>query len=345
LSVFVVDISNWQQNVDMSPWKAAGIQGCIAKALEGMTGVDAKWYQNKAKMLAWGGVPGAYHYLNNIHTGAEQCNAFLDLVPGNFIHALDVEGPGIGLQRVDDWFAAYRRRYPHKTVWLYTNYGMWTQVSKIPGSVNAPARWGPVVIWVAGAYAGAYQPGTDDFRKIWARVPAGCDGGLPFLGFDEYAAMQYTGSADVPGVPTPCDMSIFGGTAAGLRAYTGTGAVDDMSQADVDAINKHIDDAFRANYDEIGAAAAKALLSSNLGSSGPNVAVALQSGFQLAQKIQAQTDTLEASAAAEAASDAALQTALDTLNAKVGSGGAGQLTKADLLEALGAIRLTTDPAP
>lgn len=111
---------------------------------------------------------------------------------------------------------------------------------------------------------------------------------------------------------------------------------DDMSAEDVKAINAHTDAAFRANYDDIAAAVTRTLLGAGLGSSGPSVAVALQSGFQLAQQIQAQTDTLEAS-------EAALQAGVDALNAKLGSGGSGELTKADLLEALGAVRLTTDP--
>jgi hypothetical protein len=237
VTCYVVDISGWQGDVDMSPWLGAGIEGCIAKALEGMTGVDKKWSANKAKMLKWGGVPGAYHYMNNIHPGGDQCNAFLDLVPANFIHALDAEAPGP--LDVDGWFKAYRRRYPNKVVWLYTNYGMWRQRSKIP-DMDVPAKYGPVVMWVAGVKPGTYQSGTDDFRKIWSRVPAGSDGGLPFLGFDTYAAMQFSGSASVPGVSGPCDMSIFGGSPAELRAYANTTGDDSMSAAEVQELKDWI---------------------------------------------------------------------------------------------------------
>jgi hypothetical protein len=335
---YVVDISNWQGDVDMSSWLGIGIQGCLAKALEGMTGVDAKWYQNKAKLLKWGGVPGAYHYINNIHTGADQCNAFLDLVPANFIHALDAEGPNIGLQRVDDWFAAYRKRYPHKVVWLYTNYGMWTQVSKIPGNIDAPNRWGPVVIWVAGAYAGAYQSGTDDFRKIWSRVPAGADGGLPFLGFTEYVAMQYSGSADVPGVSGPCDMSVFGGAVTELRKYTQTSTTEEdmpLTNADADLIINRL---LQHNVDAT--------------ADGPQTVVAMLAraahysleARNFGQQIAAATDTLEASETAQAkvlaaiqaaqADDVSVATLTQVLNDKLGTGPGGGLTKEDVAAAL-----------
>jgi hypothetical protein len=88
-----------------------------------------------------------------------------------------------------------------------------------------------------------------------------------------------------------------------------------------------------------------------IGRSELNAAQTLQNAANGVAVVVAATDTLEQSQAAQSValadlrvSDEALQAGVDTLNAKLGSGGGGELTKADLLEALGAIRLTTDPA-
>lgn len=240
--IYCADISNWQGDVVMSTWPSIGIHGCFAKALEGMTGVDVKWRRNKGLLAGMAGpsfVPGAYHYANNIHPGADQCRAFLDLVSGDWMHGFDVEAPGP--IDVDGWFREYRRHYPNKVVALYTNIGMWKSRSLVP-VFDVNARWGPVEVWVAGAYPGAYQSGTDDFRKIWSRVAAGADGGLPFLGFDRYALMQYSGSATVPGVPGigNCDMSVAASIDVLKRLAATNGGSDDMSQADVDAIKAYL---------------------------------------------------------------------------------------------------------
>jgi GH25 family lysozyme M1 (1,4-beta-N-acetylmuramidase) len=228
--LFVADISEHQGNVSMSTWRSVGIQGCIAKALEGVTYHDPQWAANKAKVVDAGIVPGAYHYINNMHSGAEQARAFVAVAPANFIHAIDVEAPGpIDLE---GYFTEYRKHYPEKPVLIYTNHGMWRQICKLP-EIDAAARY-THHLWVAGSAPGLYQPGTDDFRNIWKRVRAGSDGGLPFLGWQTYDLMQYSGSATVPGVARTgnCDMSVFGGTVEQLKAFTGTGKVDDVVTSD-----------------------------------------------------------------------------------------------------------------
>jgi GH25 family lysozyme M1 (1,4-beta-N-acetylmuramidase) len=223
--VFVPDISNWQGDVDMSSWWGMGVRAVIAKALEGMTGVDKKWARNKQLLANSNFVPGAYHYQNNVHAARDQCRAFLDLVPGNWIHGLDVEAPGP--IDVDGWVNEYRNHYPDKVLLIYTNEPMWRNRSLVKVT-NAADRYGPCAIWIAGAYRGAYQAGTDDFRKIWSRVPAGADGGLPQLGFTEYAIMQYTGSARVPGVSGPCDMGVTGSVDILNQLASPNGGKEDM---------------------------------------------------------------------------------------------------------------------
>lgn len=308
MSVFVIDISNWQDDVNMSTWSAMNVRGCIAKALEGMTGVDKQWANNKAKLLQMKGpnfIPGAYHYMNHVHPAADQCKAFLDLVPSDWIHALDVEAPGP--LDVDGWFAEYRKHYPDKTVLLYTNEPMWRQISKV-GVIDAASRYAPVQVWIAGAYRGAYQAGTDDFRKIWSRVPAGADGGLPQLGFEEYALMQYSGSAAVPGVRGDCDASVAGSVNVLKQLAAVNTQEKDMplSTDDLNKIGTLVDQKLQDNVVDI----VNAILGAKLGTSGPNVAVALQSGYVNTVKALQGLDNVPTSDEAKAIAEAAVQEVL-----------------------------------
>jgi GH25 family lysozyme M1 (1,4-beta-N-acetylmuramidase) len=375
--VFCHDISNWQGDVDMSSWLSMNIHGCFAKALEGMTGIDRKWSVNKKKLGAMAGpdfVPGAYHYMNNIHPGGDQCRAFLDLVPGDWMHGFDVEAPGP--LDVDGWFKEYRKHYPNKVVALYTNEPMWVNRSKVP-KMDVPKRYGPVEIWIAGAYRGAYQAGTDDFRKIWSRVPTGADGGLPQLGFETYAIMQYSGSAKVPGVSGDCDAGVAGSIDVLKRLASRNGASDDMSQADIDAINSHLD----SKIDDIAALAAKqvwtALITSDWDGKPASAAALLAStnrysieaaysgkrpagngapgtltyaGQLFANVLAAvsNTDSVEAALATLAAAEkdnATVDQVAQLLNEKLGNGPGGQLSKQDVLDAIRQVVLTTRYVP
>jgi hypothetical protein len=109
-----------------------------------------------------------------------------------------------------------------------------------------------------------------------------------------------------------------------------------LSAAEVDQINAHIDAAFRANADPYAAA----LLATNLGSSGPNVAVALQSGFQNTQKIVAQTDTVEATLVTINGKLDAIAASIANLSTGSGTPVDAAVVRAALLDVLGGIRLT-----
>jgi GH25 family lysozyme M1 (1,4-beta-N-acetylmuramidase) len=68
--IFVIDISNWQGNVNSSLWLPMNVHGAIAKALEGKTGIDKQWANYALWTLRnldrWGipwGIPGRYRRL------------------------------------------------------------------------------------------------------------------------------------------------------------------------------------------------------------------------------------------------------------------------------------------
>jgi hypothetical protein len=240
-----------------------------------------------------------------------------------------------------------------------------------------PKRYGPVEVWIAGAYRGAYQAGTDDFRKIWSRVPTGADGGLPQLGFETYAIMQYSGSAKVPGVSGDCDAGVAGSIDVLKRLASRNGASDDMSQADIDAINSHLD----SKIDDIAALAAKqvwtALITSDWNGKPASAAALLAStnrysieaaysgkrpagngapgtltyaGQLFANVLAAvsNTDSVEAALATLAAAEkdnATVDQVAQLLNEKLGNGPGGQLSKQDVLDAIRQVVLTTRYVP
>jgi GH25 family lysozyme M1 (1,4-beta-N-acetylmuramidase) len=333
MSVFVIDISNWQGDVNTSNWLAMNIHGGIAKALEGMTGIDKKWFANKRKLEALQGsnfVPGAYHYINNIHPAGDQCKAFLDLVPGDWMHHVDVEAPGP--LDPDGWFREYRKHYPDKIVGIYTNEPMWRNRSKV-SVTDAAKRYAPCVIWVAGAYKGAYQGGTDDFRKIWSRVPAGADGGLPQLGFTEYALMQYTGSATVPGISGPCDMSVAGSIDILKQLAASHGGTVDMPLTDAEwtKLRAIVDDVV---HDRLANPWVNADALSPDSKTQVSPLQMIVNSYTQTRAALAALGATEAQIKALVADDPNLNQITEVLNAKLGSGQGGLLSKQDVLDAV-----------
>jgi lysozyme len=88
--------------------------------------------------------------------------------------------------------------------------------------------------WAPSHYLAA--PWTEE--KLEANKPTN------LRGFDSLGWLQYTSSATVAGVAGRVDANVFYGTLADLKARL-LGQGDDMSAADVAAINKHADDLYR----------------------------------------------------------------------------------------------------
>lgn len=79
MTVQLVDISNWNSNVDFAKLKAAGIDGVIHKATEGLTFVDARYAQRRREANAAGMPFGPYHFAHVDEDGAAQARHFLSV--------------------------------------------------------------------------------------------------------------------------------------------------------------------------------------------------------------------------------------------------------------------------
>lgn len=303
--IFGLDISSGQGVVDfhkVAAWtgpKGGKIRFVIAKATEGHTYLDPYYLSNKKAIVAAGLVPGAYHFLRPLNNATIEAQAdwFVEHADPTAAHCLDVEADGP--LDVKGWVARYRTHYPHKTLWIYTGPGMWTSISKVtyPG-----AGFGP--LWAAGDRPSHYVPADGlDVETAWGKVTGNC--ALPWLGWTEWSIMQYaSGKLVVPGVSGDIDVNAFGGTEDQLRALINGTEEAGLSSQDVTDLKAYIDGKVEA--------IASAVLGHGLGSSGPSVAVALQSGYQMTQKIVAATDTLEPSVAALTAQVTALAATVQT---------------------------------
>lgn len=218
-----VDVSQFQGRPDWARVRRSGVTFALAKVSEGRTYLDPSYPYNKTAIRAAGLVPGAYHYLywSSAYTtdalwGA-QAEWFVRNADPNAIHALDVESraPAGASVNVRAWVHRYRQLLPTHPLLIYTNYGLWHSVSRVPYD-GAP--FGP--LWVAGYRPGQYVPARGTLAQQWRTVKPADDGGLPFLGWTRYTMMQFTDHAQVPGISGLVDGDAFPGTLDQLTSLT-----------------------------------------------------------------------------------------------------------------------------
>lgn len=99
-TLFGIDVSHLQGNVDWARVKAAGVQFVFLKATEGGTYVDPSYQGNRAGLKAVGLPCGAYHFFRPKGPVQKQidnfCNTVGKLQPGDLPPVLDIEAP-------EDW--------------------------------------------------------------------------------------------------------------------------------------------------------------------------------------------------------------------------------------------------
>lgn len=99
-TLFGIDVSHLQGDIDFGRVKAAGVQFVFLKATEGGTYVDKAFAGNRAKLKAVGLPCGAYHFFRPKGPVDKQvdnfCNTVGKLQPGDLPPVLDVEVP-------EDW--------------------------------------------------------------------------------------------------------------------------------------------------------------------------------------------------------------------------------------------------
>lgn len=218
--LFGPDVSQFQGRVDWAKVRAAGCVFGGYKVSEGRTFQDPQHQANRAAVPAAGLVPLAYHYLygsaeylRNPGLWAAQASWFCSLVDPDAIHALDVEAalpsPGLG---VAAWVAEYRKHFPHKTLIVYSNRGMWLNRSHVgdPWPTAAPG-------WHAGYRDGTYTTARGSLAAQWGATGS-LSNSLASLGAPACRLWQFTDHAAVPGVAGLCDGNAFQGSLTDLRA-------------------------------------------------------------------------------------------------------------------------------
>ena len=195
------DVSEFQPDVNWADVVAHNGGAAIIRAMYGSGHVDAAWYGGARRADAHkAGVEalGIYQYLVAGEDALAQAEAFVRLVgklePGEFA-ALDLEeGSGSQLARAEEWFKYVDEHltYPgYKGAWLYSGNAFFESAGLMPIADSSRHTW------VADYGARPTVPHT-----LW----------------------QNSSATSCPGIPKPCDSSIFEGDLAEFRAAIGAPA-------------------------------------------------------------------------------------------------------------------------
>ena len=211
--VRLIDISPHQhprgsRGPDWQAIRASGVSGVYLRAREGKDADEVpggySFEQHRRAALEAGLLVGAYQYLRARHPGRYQADLLLeqlgDLGPGELPPAVDceelhgrsaVETQACLLAWVDRVHLAIGRDPV-----VYTGPAFWT--ATLHGQTLSELAGCP--LWLA-----AYLSTKPAAPRPWGRV----------------ALWQYTGSGSVPGVAGSCDVSLWQGDEASLRAWAG----------------------------------------------------------------------------------------------------------------------------
>ena len=210
---FAADGSSFQGAIDWPAVKAAGFGAGTEKVTQGTTYANPFWPAARAALTAAASpafTPGCYHFLT-AGNGAAQADWFhrhAGPIPG-FVIWCDLERAPAGAQpTVADahaFVSRLRLHYPSKRIGVYAS----ASFTGTTPMLFADLLWTPHYVEGTGTPAALYKKVPAEW---WAPV-----GGLrPVL-------LQFSPSAEIPGVKGLADVSAFRGTAAQMHAaLTGT---------------------------------------------------------------------------------------------------------------------------
>lgn len=371
--LFGPDCSQYQGQPD---WGTVRASGCVIggyKVSEGRTFQDPTHQWNRSRVPGNGLVPLAYHYLYysdeyaaNPALWGKQADWFASLVDPAALHCLDVEAPATAGHHlgVKEWVAEYRKLFPGHALGCYTNKALWQNRSRMPYDPAGLFDW----VWHAGVGNGYYTTATGTIAQQWAAT-GGLSNSVAGIGYPTVRFWQITDHAKVPGVGGSfCDGNAFQGTLDQLKALA-TGE-DDMPLTDAEmkkvaaAVWDHlVDSEWNGKPAEAGSMLASAQryaieggypFNRPTGNAYPNTATHAKILADALKVITGQTDTLEASDAAQSAALAQVSPGVlaDALAAKLRDGGVQvqgvdyarirQLLGEGLHEHLASLRIVTD---
>jgi lysozyme len=196
-----IDVSSYQQTVDWTKVKTAGISFAFARVSDGTSSIDGKFAANWPAMKAAGIVRGAYQYFRPSKDATEQVNLFIQKVdaagglePGDLPPVLDLEttsglSASVVVAKAKEWLAKIEAHYGVKPI-IYTGNNM----SAVTGT-----HFSSHLLWVP------------NYTTSCPSLPSG---------WTDWAFWQHSDKGSVNGVPTAVDTNFFNGTVADLQAIT-----------------------------------------------------------------------------------------------------------------------------
>jgi GH25 family lysozyme M1 (1,4-beta-N-acetylmuramidase) len=189
----IIDLSSNNPQIDFVQVAAAGIKAVLHKATEGVGYQDSKCVERCVAARQAGLKIGVYHYLRIRHNrpqdARDQARAYINVwhgVNSDLLPCLDVEtafNEGVtreeAAQAVIEFCDEINILTGHKTI-IYTSHGEWVSMGLSPLTSLAINP-----LWVASYGSSATAP------PPWTI----------------FAAWQFSGSGNAPGVVGPCDLS------------------------------------------------------------------------------------------------------------------------------------------
>jgi lysozyme len=179
----IIDVSHHNgPNLDFGAAAAAGIQGVIQKATQGVAGADPSFSANRTGILAAGLLFGSYHFGDGSDGGA-QANHYLSVAnpASNELVALDLEdnpaGPSMTLEEARAFVTTIFNTIGKWPV-LYSGHTLKAMLGGHPDAVlaNCPlwlAQYGPSAVlppgwnaWSLWQYTDGAQPGSQPVNGI-----------------------------------------------------------------------------------------------------------------------------------------------------------------------------------
>ena len=208
---WLVDISNWQGNINIAQIAREGYSACVCKATEGTTYKDPKFDRNIAEIKKTRMIPGAYHYLRD-GDGAAQARAFHDRVkkhggPNGWLIQLDCESDG-NVAEMTAWAKEWKRLTRNHPFLIYSGAWWWPRTKGFRGAGLTPYLW-----------HSHYVNGTGYGSVLYQKVPAGW--WKPgYGGWNEATVLQFSSSGSVAG--QKIDVNAFRGTVDQLKKLATT---------------------------------------------------------------------------------------------------------------------------
>jgi lysozyme len=200
-TVFGIDVSYYQGDIDWNAAKADGVQFAIIRVSHSLQFFDPQFDANLAGARAAGVHTGVYQYFEPDEDPVAQADLLLEhlgpLLPGDLPPMIDVESTGgLGPAAITNAIHAW--------------------IDRVEGELGVK----PIVY--SGYYFWNDNVGSSDFGEYPLMLPwygVDCPGGVP-TGWDMWTIHQYCDCGDVAGIAGNVDVNRFNGSLADLQALS-----------------------------------------------------------------------------------------------------------------------------